>query len=350
MKSFDQNTEIKVSVVVVTYNHEKTIARTLDSILAQERDFPMEIIIGDDASTDATESICREYVDKHPDLIKYIRNEKNKGVMDNYYDCLLLAKGKYIADVAGDDFWIYPRKLKEQVEILDKEDAVTLVCTDWKYFREDIGQLQTPWHDNTYPYKNIFEEKSLTAALLNHLTPVAVHSCTALYRKEAFLRLYEKDSYPFRNKEFIVEDLQLIVLLSTIGEFRFLDIPTLAYSVSSGSLTGTRDFQKVFDLYLGILKLTHFLAERTGVEIDKMSDVYSRLIHFIVMQAFHSEDFQRMQQIKSFVKDKRFPISFKTQIVLNLSFNSKTWGVSRKLWNFYRKRFRAQSGDEKLQG
>lgn len=315
----NQTDKIKVSVIVVTYNQEKTIGRTLDSILEQKRDFPIEIIIGDDASSDNTEKICRDYSARYPDIIRYFRNGSNKGVRDNYFDCLLEARGEYIADVAGDDFWIYKDKLQLQSDTLDKNQDVSLVCTDWKYYDEDSRKLYSPWTDGHYPYKDIFGQADLTLHLLSHLNPIPVHLCTALYRKDSFLKLYEEHPAVFRNKEYLMEDFQLTVLLSMTGRFYFLDIPTLAYSINHDSITGTADFMKLFDFYYSSLSLTHRLAEITGTPHKKLEEVYRRLSHHTVMMAFHGRDKARMEKIRRLIKDKNFSINPKTKIILALS-------------------------------
>ena len=123
-----------ISVIVATYNQEDTIRRTLDSILMQQCHIPYEIVIGEDCSTDSTRSICEEYVKEHPDTIRLFANKKNKGVINNYIDCILECRGKYIADCAGDDFWTDPLKLEKEVTILETHDDVTLVHTDWNRY------------------------------------------------------------------------------------------------------------------------------------------------------------------------------------------------------------------------
>lgn len=109
-----------VSVIVITYNQQDTIKQSLDSILNQVIDFSYEVIIGDDASSDRTYEICKEYQNKYPEIVRLFRNTENKGILNNYYDCVLRANGKYIADCAGDDFWIDNYKLQKQVNILEK--------------------------------------------------------------------------------------------------------------------------------------------------------------------------------------------------------------------------------------
>ena len=128
-----------ISVVVCTYNQEDTIARTLDSILMQQCHVPYEIIIGEDCSTDQTLSVCEAYASKFPDKIRLIANKPNKGIIDNYFDCILASNGQYIADCAGDDFWTDPLKLEKEVTILEQHPDVTLVHTDWHIYNETTG-------------------------------------------------------------------------------------------------------------------------------------------------------------------------------------------------------------------
>ena len=114
-----------ISIVVLTYNQEATIGRTLDAILMQRCHLPFEIVIGEDSSTDHTRAICQEYAQKHPDTIRLFCNTQNKGIVNNYFDCLLQCRGKYIADCAGDDFWTDTEKLEKELG-------------DWKEQDEDV--------------------------------------------------------------------------------------------------------------------------------------------------------------------------------------------------------------------
>ena len=134
--------ENKISVIVATYNQEDTIGRTLDSILMQQCHVPYEIVIGEDCSTDSTRTVCQEYAKKHPDVIRLFANQKNKGLIDNYFDCLLACEGQYIAECAGDDFWTDPLKLEKEVTILEEHPEVTLVHTDWCRYNERRGQYK----------------------------------------------------------------------------------------------------------------------------------------------------------------------------------------------------------------
>ena len=133
-----------ISVIVCTYNQEDTIGRTLESILSQECHLPVEIVIGEDGSSDGTLAVCEQYQKQHPDVVRILANPVNKGFVRNYFDCLRACRGKYIADCAGDDFWIDRRKLEKAALFMDKAPGVGIVHTDWLRFDERTQELTTP--------------------------------------------------------------------------------------------------------------------------------------------------------------------------------------------------------------
>lgn len=107
-----------VSVVMICYNQEKYIRQAIESVLSQEVDFDLEVIVGDDASQDSTPQIISELAESDSRIVPLLR-EKNLGMNRNFIDVVKRAKGKYIAILEGDDFWIDNDKLKKQVELLE---------------------------------------------------------------------------------------------------------------------------------------------------------------------------------------------------------------------------------------
>jgi glycosyltransferase involved in cell wall biosynthesis len=125
--------DLMVSISVLTYNHEDFIEKALDSILMQQRNFNIEIIVGDDFSTDSTLQILEKYQREHPELIHLIRHQKNypniPGRINNTTN-LLNCRGKYIAMLDGDDYWTDPLKLQKQVDILEENPHISLTTHD----------------------------------------------------------------------------------------------------------------------------------------------------------------------------------------------------------------------------
>ncbi|WP_083213457.1 glycosyltransferase [Mycobacterium malmoense] len=126
MTSVSPASEPKVSVVSIAYNHEEYIRDALDGFVAQEIDFSVEIVIADDASTDATATIIREYATRFPQLFRPILRSKNIGIHANLTEALSAARGEYLAICEGDDYWTDPMKLSKQVSFLDQHPETSL--------------------------------------------------------------------------------------------------------------------------------------------------------------------------------------------------------------------------------
>lgn len=120
-----------VSVICNTYNQEMYIEDAIRGFLIQETDFPFEVIINDDASTDRNPEIIKSYAEKYPSIIKPVFQEENQYSQGRKPSVVSFSytTGKYIALCEGDDFWINPRKLQRQLEALTKNSQCALVVS-----------------------------------------------------------------------------------------------------------------------------------------------------------------------------------------------------------------------------
>lgn len=136
---------VMVSINCITYNHEAYITDTIEGFLKQETDFEVEILIHDDASTDRTADIIREYEAKYPEKFNVIYQTENKYSTGVFISRLNeeRAKGKYIALCDGDDYWTDPHKLQKQVDYMEAHPDCTLCFHD--AYVETEGQLHTDW-------------------------------------------------------------------------------------------------------------------------------------------------------------------------------------------------------------
>ena len=134
----NDKSQILVSICCVTYNHNPLIRRAVGSFLQQQTDFPIEIILADDCSTDGTSAICDEYAAKYPELVRCIHSERNVGGVENERRAIEAAKGKYIATCEGDDYWIDVRKLQKQVDFMEAHHEYSVTWTRYeKYIQSD---------------------------------------------------------------------------------------------------------------------------------------------------------------------------------------------------------------------
>lgn len=120
-----------VSVIMLAYNHAAYIAEAIDSVLMQERDFPMELLIGEDCSSDGTREIAQDFQRRFPDVVKVITAETNVGSLENYKRLLRAARGRFIAYIDGDDYWLQG-KLARQVAFLKHNQECVAVFTNAK--------------------------------------------------------------------------------------------------------------------------------------------------------------------------------------------------------------------------
>ena len=275
-------TEEMISVVVVTYNQAETIGRTLNSILMQRCHVPFEIVIGEDCSIDNTRDICQTYARQHPDIIRLICNERNKGIVDNYYDCLLACRGKYIADCAGDDFWIDAQKLEKEVCVMEAHPEVTMVITNWQYYDE---QTRGTYHSLQQQHAPITHGKDLLQAIITQQSMSVFHLCTAIYRTDIFRKAYEEDTDLFRNKTYVSEDMQIAFTMALNGDIAYLPDVTLNYSLGDGSVSNVKDSEKAFRFVQRSTELTCHLANQHHLDIQ---DFMTQRIFELGMHAFRS--------------------------------------------------------------
>ncbi len=160
--------QITVSICCITYNHEPYIAQAIEGFLMQKTSFNVEIIIGEDFSTDRTREIIDSYVKKYPDRINLITSNMNIGGINNFLRVNERVTGKYIALCDGDDYWTDPLKLQKQVDFLEKSEDYIMCCHYVKKIT-DTGEV-TYMNFNPKPIRYSFinvllGNKSETSAL-----------------------------------------------------------------------------------------------------------------------------------------------------------------------------------------
>lgn len=277
-----------ISVIVCTYNQQDTIGRTLDSILSQRCHLPIEIVIGEDGSTDNTLAICQQYQKQHPDTIRILANKPNKGFVRNYFDCLRACQGKYIADCAGDDFWIDDTKLEQESLILEKNSNVGIVHTDWLRYDEKTGKMQPPSNSPEGEIVKSSPRGSLLGAVLMPKERPAIQLCTSLYRND-WIRQAMQD-YPqfFDPDTYQCEDVQIAFFLARMGDVAYIDKPTLAYSCGGVSVSNPDSEEKQFTFWANTTQLSFNLARSFDIKDTKLNAFFQARIHKLLMHAFRS--------------------------------------------------------------
>jgi glycosyltransferase involved in cell wall biosynthesis len=211
---------IMVSVSMITYNHEKFIAEAIEGVVMQKTDFPFELVIGEDCSTDNTRAICIEYQQKYPDIIKLRLPETNQGMMLNWINNINFGQGKYTALCDGDDYWTDPYKLQKQVDFMEANPDFA-ICSH-KVHTLMCGHLD----ENIEMERDVLTTEDLIRKDWGLLT------ASIFFRKDAHKT--PDWYYTVKNGDFA---LQLIVSLS--GKIKFLPEYMAVYRQHLGGMSST---------------------------------------------------------------------------------------------------------------
>ena len=192
----DYNEEpIIVSIRCTAYNQEKFIRETLEGFIMQKTNFRFEAIVHDDASTDNTADIIREYAEKYPDIIKPIYETENQYSKKDGSLLRIMNEGKYITMCEGDDYWTDPYKLQKQVDFLEAHPDYVLCSHRYQEFYQNscsLGNILPRGINNDFTFDlnyYILRENWVTQPL------------TCMYRASAF----DSDYYmKFKNKKDLV--------------------------------------------------------------------------------------------------------------------------------------------------
>ncbi len=288
-----ENTKLRVTVVCVTYNHEKYIAQALDGILMQKTNFDFEVLVGDDASTDKTPEIVREYAKKHPDIIKPVLRRKNIGAAKNSIDLYKRVKTEYVAICDGDDYWSDPYKLQKQVNFLDKHKDYGLCFSKVKMFYEDHPRKIEIIPNDKF-IKNFFKKGYLTASDLlkyNFIAPVSV-----------VWRWKFKDGLPkWYNEHLTPGDLCMHLVHSRDSKIGLINEVTAAYRRQKNGVwyVAVQDYNKIYKKYgIDMLEMISAIIKYyNGAYLDETKSYARYLFNKILDIAINEDDFYLYNQV-----------------------------------------------------
>ena len=234
-----------VSIIILTYNQEKLVGQTISSVAEQKTNFPYEILLADDCSTDNTKAVCIKYQEMYPDRIVVIENDKNKGLKRNYFENISeFARGKYIAVCGGDDWWIDDCKIQKQIDYLENHPECTMVHTNsynWKH-GTDIKKAK--------PSKNTCRDDYEKMVVQNNIMALTV--CFTKKAYDAFVR--EIDPL---NQTLPMDDYSMWIWHSFRGKIHKMEDYTAIYRILPNSLSHSTNF----------LKAHHIETERREIKM-----------------------------------------------------------------------------------
>lgn len=275
-----ETNQVKVSIVCTAYNHEKYIRRTLDGFVMQKTDFAYEAIVHDDASTDGTAAIIREYAQKYPNIIKPIFqsvNQYSRNVSITKDIIKPIAKGKYIAHCEGDDYWTDPQKLQKQVDFLDNHPEYSGTAHNCIIVDQEDNPIES-----IYPMYRRYRSHRYTLKRFSRDVVYPGQTATLVYRKSADLFESKEQEVAFNAIRIGFVDKRIMLKLLTMGDIYCFEEPMSAYRIvtSSGDSwsaanygknrshllhVASIDFRKYVNKWVGKPFWNHYTTFRTGV-------------------------------------------------------------------------------------
>lgn len=264
------NSEIVCSVLCMTYNHEKFIRYALDGFVSQKSKYNFEVIVCDDASTDKTPEIIKEYVAKYPNLFIPVFEQKNKfDQMRELQDSLVLkARGRYIAMCEGDDYWTDPYKLQKQIDIMEDNPEIMLCYTSYKVVDFDNKEM---YYEIGEDHKKESYTGDLLPLLLSHNF---VQYPSPVFRKEVFHNPIYKE-----NPSWL--DYSICLTAASLGIGYYIDESTCCYRRHSSNVTSSSWIvkeQAIIHRYFWKKFLEHKLREYPKKEYNKIAQGVMRSI------------------------------------------------------------------------
>lgn len=247
---------IKITVAVITYNQQDTIRQTLDSILVQKGDFDLELVIGEDCSSDNTYAICKEYAERYPDVVKLLPNTHNLGIMANYARVIKACTGEFIGDIAGDDYYCDDHALEKQLRYMQQHPEVGIMgANGYQYFvrrNQKIAGFNPAIEAGQDKAKEFFFSPSYRGGI--YLWPVGI-----LYRASVFKNVDLEDII---RRKLPVEDYPIQAILSQYTRFACLPDLLVTYRVYKESASFVSfDYPKYMEYYRGLAETRRYLNE-----------------------------------------------------------------------------------------
>jgi glycosyltransferase involved in cell wall biosynthesis len=272
-----------VSISCITYNHAPYIRQCIDGFLMQKTDFSIEVLIHDDASTDGTTDIIREYEQKYPKIIKPIyqtENQYSQGVDVFTIYNINRAQGKYIAYCEGDDYWIDPYKLQKQKDFLEKNPEYGLVNTDVNVLEQETGYIINNYNKdllNTCSNDRIVSIQDILNGKYRIMTP------TVLLKKEIVKSYIESEGYLFISRHFPMGDTPTWIYFAQNSKLFYIDEATTIYRKNNGSLSRPNAIVKRISFALSSIELRMYYIsiyenQFTPEFIDKIERMYQTSI------------------------------------------------------------------------
>ena len=297
---------MKVSICMITYNHERFISQAIESVLMQKTNFDYELVIGEDCSTDSTREILTEYQKKYPEKIKLFLNAKNEGANKNFIRIFSNCNGEYISLLEGDDFWSSPDKLQKQVEFMDSHRDCSMSFHKAALFYEESPQKM----DSVIPSEQFKPFSTVEDLLETNFIPCL----SVMYRRDSI------PSIPEELTKFWMLDWPLHILVAGSGKIGFINETMAKYRRHENSITSKTG---IIPSYCGKIEMLTAINEYQNFK-------YDHIVKATISKMYYSLSFACLDQKSTKDAKKYLKKSLRVKF-----FNSQV-PKTGLLWLFFR--------------
>ena len=275
-----------VSVLLVCYNQQALIGRALQGATMQQTDFPFEVVVGDDHSTDGTREVCEAQAQLHPNRIRLLPDEgRNIGLSHNMLRTLQVCRGQFIAYLEGDDYWTDPNKLQRQADILRHEQDVVLVHTNCELWDIETDS-RTPnfiHFDGEQCVRELHGGiEGIEAEFVGHFRPIKTSTC--MYRRAVMDEILCEDKEAYCRPEFPTQDFALFLDMAYHGRFAFIDEDTTVIGLHD-SLSAAEDEPRLWHFRSGFYRLGCYYINKYHLSAETSRPWFRKELHWLLHHA-----------------------------------------------------------------
>lgn len=296
-------TEPLVSVKMITYNHAPYIAQAIEGVLQQKTNFPIELVIGEDCSTDGTREIAFEYQKKYPDVIRVITSDRNVGGGKNSRRTTKACRGKYVAFCEGDDYWHNPHKLQKQVDYLESHPECGLVYSDYDVYHAESKKLIKEFIK--YRKAEVPKDPDISEFFVGRgAMRIAILTCTVMLRRSLYEQIVESDPYLHQSDHFLRGDTQLWAEISTRARLHYIPESLATHNILIESAISSKDIKKLLRLYIADAKLGLYICDKYSLPSSARDELERNWCHYSLELAFQSRSAELAREVRQ--RKKRF--------------------------------------------
>jgi glycosyltransferase involved in cell wall biosynthesis len=318
-----------VSVKMITYNHAPYIAQAIEGVLMQKTNFPFELVIGEDCSSDGTREIVFDYAKRYPDIIRVITSEKNVGASENSSRTNKACQGKYLAWCEGDDYWHREDKLELQVNLLEADSSYGMAHSEIDLLEEKSGKVIKNFHNHRNSLNNHASEDLFYDILLDRYL---VRTCTVCIRREIYSQIIESEHEVFMTNRFLLKDQPLWLEVSKRTKIYYIDQSLATYRRHSGGVSCNPNIYDHVKFTLSVLDMIMYYIKKYSYEKRVPKNYLDSFANIVLSHSFNEMDYA----LASKVQKIRGELTFKLWLLYLGSKNSTLNYILRPIVNFKR--------------